>query len=210
LVPRGGADLWFDADISVDTPTGAWVVFGTFGASTELLRLGGVSVSDDLIHVFLDESSAISLAERGHTSSSLMTIERRVEVVEPATTHCSTLGDDQPPSLLDQDVFHFTGTSGETVTLTLAVDPDGTQTDERATLLLTDQIAGVVFMRLDSSALPNTVQATLPATGAYRVTVAEHPDVLPGPPFLGAYCVTLESSGAAWESFMPTASVEGP
>ena len=27
----------------------------------------------------------------------------------PATTLCSTLGDDRPPSLLDQDIFRFTG-----------------------------------------------------------------------------------------------------
>lgn len=126
------------------------------------------------------------------------------------TTLCSTLGDDQPPSLLDQDVFRLTGTSGETVTLTLAADPDGAQTGERATLLLTDQIARVFFARIDSSAVPNTVQATLPATGDYLVTVAEHPDFPRGRAFLGDYCVTLESSGEARRSFAPTAWVEEP
>jgi hypothetical protein len=35
------------------------------------------------------------------------------------------------------------------------------------TLLLSDQIVNVFFARLDSSALPNTAQATLPATGRY-------------------------------------------
>ena len=128
---------------------------------------------------------------------------------EAVTTHCHTLGDDPPPSLLDQDIFRFTGAQGETVTLTLAADPAGDQHGARATLLLTDQIARVVFVRLDSSALPNTVQATLPASGAYVVTVAEHPDFPPGSAFVGDYCVTLESSGEAWQSFAPTATVEG-
>ena len=109
----------------------------------------------------------------------------------------------------DQDIFRFTGAKGETVTLTLAPDPDTGQTSQRATLLLTDQIAGVFFARLDSGALPNTVQATLPATGAYWVTVAEHPDLPRGSAFLGAYCVTLESSAQAWETFTTTATVEG-
>ena len=40
------------------------------------------------------------------------------------------------------------------------------------------------FARLDSSALLNTVQATLPASGAYLVTVAEHPDFPHGSPSL--------------------------
>ena len=101
----------------------------------------------------------------------------------PVTTHCRFLGDDPPPSLLDQDIFRFTGATGETVTLTLAPDPDTGQASQRATLLLTDQIAGVVFVRLDSSALPNTVQATLPAEGAYLVTVAEHPPCRLAVPF---------------------------
>ena len=125
------------------------------------------------------------------------------------TTHCHTLGDDPPPSLLDQDIFRFTGAKGETVTLTLAPDPGTGQTSKRATLLLTDQIAGVTFVRLDSSALPNTVQATLPAAGAYLVTVAEHPNLPPGSAFQGKYCVTLASSAQAWDFFEPTATVEG-
>jgi hypothetical protein len=126
------------------------------------------------------------------------------------TTHCRALGDDPPPSLLDQDIYRFTGAKGETVTLTLTPDPDTGQTSQRATLLLTDQIVRVFFARIDSSTLPNTMEATLPATGAYGVTVAEHPDFPHGSAFLGAYCVTLESSAQAWETFTTTATVEGP
>jgi hypothetical protein len=39
--------------------------------------------------------------------------------VESVTTHYSTLGDDRPPSLLDQDIFAFSSTIRETVTTTL-------------------------------------------------------------------------------------------
>ena len=80
----------------------------------------------------------------------------------PVTTHCRFLGDDPPPSLLDQDIFRFTGAKGETVTLTLAPDPDTGQTSQRATLLLTDQIAGAVFVRLDSSACPTPCRPRCP------------------------------------------------
>jgi hypothetical protein len=125
------------------------------------------------------------------------------------TTLCATLGDDLPPSRLDQDIFRFTGTKGEAVTITLEVLPSPQNTGERATLLLLDDIRKVFFARLDSSALPNTIQATLPATGGYLLTVAEQPQWAPGTAFLGVYCVTLESSKEAWESFEPTEWVEG-
>jgi YVTN family beta-propeller protein len=126
--------------------------------------------------------------------------------VEPVTTFCSTLGDDRKPSILDQDIFVFTGATGETVTLTLEAISGSTNT--RATLLLTDHIDKVFFTRIDSSALPNTLQATLPAAGRYLVTVAEHPNVPRGSAFRGNYCVQLESSAAAWQSFAPTGGVE--
>jgi hypothetical protein len=129
--------------------------------------------------------------------------------VVPATTLCSTLGDDRPPSLLDQDLFRFTGTKGETVTLTLAARPGWQHTGERATLILLADIRRVLFVRTDSSALPSTIAATLPATGRYLVTVAEQPSWARGEPFLGDYCVTLESSGGAWQTLVPTDWVEG-
>lgn len=113
------------------------------------------------------------------------------------------------PSLLDQDIFHFTGLKGETVTLTLEDVPSPDNIGARATLVLLANIHRVLFVRTDSSALPNALQATLPATGPYLVTVAEHFDFPRGSAFRGEYCVTLESSGEAWESFAPTAWVEG-
>ena len=52
-------------------------------------------------------------------------------------------------------------------------------------------------------------QATLPATGRYLLTVAEQPQWVSGTPFLGASCVTLQSSQAAWQTLVPTTWVEG-
>jgi hypothetical protein len=56
-------------------------------------------------------------------------------------TLCATLGDDQPPSLLDQDIFRFTGTTGETVTLTLEADSAGVQTGDSNAISLRTCIA---------------------------------------------------------------------
>jgi hypothetical protein len=129
--------------------------------------------------------------------------------VESVTTLCATLGDDRPPSLLDQDLFTLTGTKGETVTITLEAQPDPLNTGERATLLLLADIRKVVFVRADGSALPNTIQATLPATGRCLLTVAEQPQRVPGEAFHGAYCVTLASSQQAWQTLAPADWVEG-
>jgi YVTN family beta-propeller protein len=125
------------------------------------------------------------------------------------TTLCSTLGDDRSPWLLDQDVFRFTGAKDEKVTLTLTSLPGLRNTGQRATLLLIDNIGKVFFARIDSSTLPNTLTATLPAAGHYLVAVAEHPKFLRGSAFRGDYCVTLESSMQAWRTLAPTRSVEG-
>ena len=125
---------------------------------------------------------------------------------EPVTNLCSTLGDDSKSSLLDQDIFRFAGAKGETVTL--ALEAISGSANKRATLLLTDDIHKEFFGRIASGALPNTIHATLPATGPYLVTVAEHPDWPRGSAFCGAYCVTLESSQEAWQTLEPTDWVE--
>ena len=111
--------------------------------------------------------------------------------------------------MLDQDIFRFRGTKGEKVTITLDALLGSNNQGERATLLLADNIPKVFFVRLDGSALPNAMQATLPATGSYLLTVAEHPRSKHSTSFRGDYCVTLESSGAAWQTLEPTGWVEG-
>ena len=115
-------------------------------------------------------------------------------------TICSTLGDDPKPSLLDQDIFKFEGTVSEEVTIRLEIDPSESHTGERATLILKDKIKGVRFFRKDRRALPNEITATLPATGKYLIIVAEQPKFARDKRFRGDYCLTLESSGEAWQT----------
>jgi hypothetical protein len=51
--------------------------------------------------------------------------------------------------------------------------------------------------------------AALPATGRYLLTVAEQLLWAPEAALRDDYWVTLESSGAAWQTRLPTAWVEG-
>ena len=108
-----------------------------------------------------------------------------------------------PPSQLDQDVFRFMGTQDETVTITLEARLSPPYRRTRHPLVAGRAISPVFFTRLDSSAVPDTIQATLPATGRYLLTVAEQPLWAPGSAFRGGYCVTLASSGAAAEPCSP-------
>ena len=76
--------------------------------------------------------------------------------------------------------------------------------------MLVDNIGGVSFSRIDTSALPNGFSATLPADGEYRLGVIEQPagTLLPGEIFRGDYCFTLETSQGGSTTLAPTASVE--
>jgi hypothetical protein len=143
----------------------------------------------------------------GNTAS----VTHTYTVVPPAatsTTHCSILGNDRPPSRLDQDVFAFDGRQGERVVVTLAADPARTHRGGRATVLLVDHVRGAVLARLDASALPNELRAPLPATGRYLVVVAEQPAFGRGSPFRGGYCVRVESSGDAHRTLRAHGLVE--
>ena len=117
-----------------------------------------------------------------------------VAIVTPASGNgiCSILG---TPALPDVHFFEFKGTKGERVTITLAPNPAGSFTPGKAALAL----VGFGLVRLDATVLPNTITATLPRTGTYYPTVSE---LLFGKRrFSGAYCVNLESSGNAWQTF---------
>jgi hypothetical protein len=74
--------------------------------------------------------------------------------------------------------------------------------------MLKDEISGVRFVRMDRSALPNEINATLPATGEYRIIVAEQTKWAPGLRFRGDYCLTLGSSVGASQTLEPTGWVE--
>ena len=47
--------------------------------------------------------------------------------------------------------------------------------------------------------------------GLYRVVVREHPAglLLPGSPFSGPYCLSVDASAGAAQTLAPTSSVEG-
>jgi hypothetical protein len=122
--------------------------------------------------------------------------------------YCTTLGDDPKPSILDQDIFALEGAEGEEVSIKVDVDPLGSYIGRRATLILKDRISGVRFVRRDRSALPNEINATLPATGEYHIIVAEQSKYTPGKRFRGDYCLTLGSSEGASETLEPTDWVE--
>lgn len=108
------------------------------------------------------------------------------------TVLCATLGSQ---GLLDIDFFEFNGVKGEKVAVALAANPAGAFTPGKAALTL----SGIGLLKVDASALPNTITATLPRTGRYLVTVAEL--VLRTGKFKGDYCVSLESTQNAWQSF---------
>jgi hypothetical protein len=136
--------------------------------------------------------TASDTATPANTASATFTVT--VQAAQASSrTICTTLGG---TLLLDVDLFSFTGTKGQSVTLTLAPDPAGTFTPGKAALAL----VGTRVLKTDASALPNVVTATLPSNGTYLVTVSEQ--LSRRGRFNGAYCLTLQSSGAAWQTFV--------
>ena len=123
-------------------------------------------------------------------------------------TRCAVLGD-QAAGVIDEDVWALTGSQGETLTITLEANGAG---GGRADLVLIDDMGTAVdVFRMDRSQLPSEITLTLPAAGPYRVVVKEHPVslLLPGSPFRGPYCLTVDGSTGASQTLVPTSSVEG-
>jgi hypothetical protein len=127
----------------------------------------------------------------GHFSAWAVAIVTQVTQAN-RTVICSMLGNQR---LLDADFFEFNGVKGEKVTVALAANPAGTFTPGKAALTL----SGIGLLRLDATDLPNTITATLPRTGKYFVTVAEL--LLKTGKFEGDYCVSVESTQNAWQTF---------
>jgi hypothetical protein len=100
-------------------------------------------------------------------------------------------------SLPDADEFKFHGTAGELVSVRLDRDPRGPNEGKHATLILEGH--GLFFV--SRGPLMNDITVTLPNTGGYKVIVAEQADFEEGSRFRGDYCVTLESSDAAFATF---------
>jgi probable HAF family extracellular repeat protein len=137
----------------------------------------------------------------GQTRAFLLTpIDRR--------TYCSQLGDDRKPSLLDQDVYEFRGLAGEQVAVKLYKWPGLPHSGDRASIVLVDNVKRKFLLKIDSSALPSEVKATLPATGDYRIIVGEQLGLFKGRSFRGGYCVQMKSTEGAALTLEPTAWVE--
>jgi hypothetical protein len=124
--------------------------------------------------------------------------------VLPSTTNVteinSVLDRHHRPWGVDKDIYTFSGTKGDKVTVTLKAKTGGKNNNgDRATLKLKDNIWGVSFYRVDSSRLPNHIYATLPATGQYHILVAGQPRFFRGRRFLGEYTLTLEGASGSVE-----------
>ena len=126
-----------------------------------------------------------------------------VNTAPSGTVLCSILGNDPKPSVLDQDIYELRGTKGEQVRIRLEAIGNG-NTGDRASLAL----VGIGLLKTDNSALPNEVSAVLPVTGEYLVIVAEQPLILSSSRFRGNYCVSVQSSGNAAQTFQPKEWVE--
>jgi hypothetical protein len=127
----------------------------------------------------------------------------------PVETTCSLLGDNGSTGTVDQDVYSFNAEAGEEVTVTLEAADGGSG---RVTLILVDALGDLVAVqRIDRGALPNQVSFVLPVEGEYRIGVTEQSAgaFLPGNPFAGDYCLTVQSSFGGAQTLVPTASVEG-
>jgi hypothetical protein len=123
-----------------------------------------------------------------------------LQSTKPVTEISSVLGSRRRPWGIDKDIYTFHGTQGERVTVTLSAILGGKNNGgNRATLKLKDNIEGIRFYKMDCSRLPNTISATLPATGQYHVLVAGQPRFFRGRRFLGEYRITLEGASGSLE-----------
>ncbi len=118
----------------------------------------------------------------------------------------SAIGDNQKRLGLDSDVYEFNGESGETVSLFLS-RPAGSSS-AAATLVLVDDSTGDTLYASESSDLPSTITEGLPQMGRYLVIVRAHSNQLADAAYRGNYCIELESTGIASQTFEETPWVE--
>jgi hypothetical protein len=142
-------------------------------------------------------------ANDGEKNSNVATVTITVNAVPPDTGFCSILGNDPKPSVLDQDIYKLRGIKGEQVRIRLETAGNN-NTGNKASLAL----VGIGLLKTDNSTLPNEVSAVLPTTGEYLVIVAEQPLILSSSRFRGNYCVSVQSSGNAAQTFQPKEWVE--
>jgi hypothetical protein len=125
-------------------------------------------------------------------------------------TLCSFLGDDPRPYAPDMDVFRFSGTEGEMVTVTLESKPPGSGEGQRAVLIIRSLGRGLQLFKRLIEKLPFDMTVYLPVSGDYHVKVMEATgrDVIWGQKYQGDYCVMLEAPPETLETFAPDLDVE--
>jgi len=122
---------------------------------------------------------------------------------------CSSLGDNPNRPKLDKDTWIFQGTKDEQVTITLQADESGQYTGKRATVILKDKLTnGELFLKKDRRRLPKVITVELLYTDGYKIIVREQKKKAKGRKFKGDFCLTLESSGNAFETLESRRNVE--
>jgi len=112
---------------------------------------------------------------------------------------CSNLGDNSSRFFPDADGFTFHGSAGERVTVRL--EQKNPANSGRASLI----VSGPLFLKVNTSALPNEVSGVLPFTGTYSIRVSE---LFGAARFVGDYCLKVTSTGNAGGTVVPTAITE--
>ncbi|MDY6989262.1 MAG: cadherin-like domain-containing protein [Thermodesulfobacteriota bacterium] len=133
-----------------------------------------------------------------------------VHVVGGGATICAFLGDDPRLYAQDMDVFEFSGTAGEMVTVSLESSPPEYGAGQRAVLIMRSLGHGLRLFKRLNNALPLEMTVILPVSGDYHVKVMEAPgrEVIWGEKYQGEYCVTLEASPEICDTFAQAYSVE--
>jgi hypothetical protein len=125
----------------------------------------------------------------------------RVEItVLPYNTMYSTLGK-KHRRWWAWDMYTFHGTENEKVIVTLEPDVNGKYRGNRATLILKDLIRGKRYCLKSRRRMPKTLEAKLPATGDYLITVAKQPWFFRGRSFKGDYVLTVEGTCGKLKKF---------
>jgi hypothetical protein len=126
---------------------------------------------------------------------------------DPAAAICSVLGD-SPPGKADEDTFLFQGHAGEAVSVEIQGDGDGVM---RLRLIgFRDEEEMEPFELNVAGQPPLLLTAVLPWSAPYHVVVRQ-PDPKkrkPADPYVGDYCVVIESNGDAASTLAPGTDVE--
>ena len=95
---------------------------------------------------------------------------------------------------------------GENVTITLAAE--NSNDTGRASLFLIQDGGGLAVT--DHTFLANGITEALPGAGTYLIVISQQSDkdLLPGNPFRGDYCLTVDSDSGAAQTLTPTSTVE--